>query len=57
VGFVGSVDIRREESAFLRTVFILIKIFPMPFFSLGTEGPPCAGELILTELCCCDAVD
>jgi hypothetical protein len=44
-----ALDIRREGSAFFNTVFILDKTFPIPVFSfsLGTEGPPCAGELIL----------
>ena len=43
------VDIRRDGSAFFRTVFILIKTFPNPVLSLPfeAEGPPGAGELIL----------
>jgi len=45
------VDRRREGSAFLRTVFIRSRTFPKPFFSfsfsLGTEGPSWAGELMV----------
>lgn len=46
--FEPSLDRRRDGSAFFRTVFILDKTFPIPFFSCspGTDGPPCAGELM-----------
>jgi hypothetical protein len=46
-----SVDRRRDGSAFLRTVFILIKTLPSPVFSFsfGAGGPPGAGELMLAE--------
>ena len=51
VDFEPRVDIRRDGSAFFRTVFILNKTFPNPVFSFsfpfGAEGPPGAGELIL----------
>lgn len=55
-GFEPSVDSRREGSAFFSTVFILEKTFPIPFFSFsfslsfGTDGPPCAGELMLAVI-------
>lgn len=56
--FVSSVDMRRDGSAFafFRTVFILDKTFPKPFFSFsfGTDGPPCAGELMFAVVCCFD---
>jgi hypothetical protein len=56
--FAPTVDMRRDGSAaFFRTVFILDKTFPKPFFSFsfGTDGPPWAGELMMTVLlCCCD---
>jgi hypothetical protein len=50
--FEPSVESRR--SAFLKTVFILDRTFPSPFFSfsfsVGTDGPPCAGELMLAAV-------
>jgi hypothetical protein len=53
-GFAATTDVRRDGSvAFFKTVFILKKTFPNPFlspFSLGADGPPGAGELILGDV-------
>jgi hypothetical protein len=54
-GFGATTDVRRDGSvAFFKTVFILKKtFFPNPFlssFSLGADGPPGAGELILGDV-------
>lgn len=39
-----------EPSPLLKTVLARDKIFPNPFFSLGTEGPACAGELMFSDV-------
>lgn len=53
-GFAPATDVRRDGSvAFFKTVFILDRTLPIPFFSpfsLGADGPPCAGELILGDV-------
>lgn len=53
-GVVEMVDCRFEEAGF-KTVLIRDSILPKPFFSLslGTDGPPCAGELIFAAVLPC----
>lgn len=42
----------RFGSALFNTVFTLVNILLSLFsFSFGTEGPPCAGELMLARPC------
>jgi len=45
----SSVD--RRRSAFFRTVLTLVSSFSIPFsfLSLGTGGPSCAGELMMSK--------
>lgn len=41
---------RLELSPLLKTVLARDRILPKPFFSFGTEGPACAGELMFDDV-------
>jgi hypothetical protein len=49
---VDNIDSRRDPSGLFSSVLARNNIFPNPFFSFscGTEGPACAGELMIAKV-------